>query len=181
MADGSIRETFVDYTYQPLHDLSGNRNGVLVMSFEITDRVRSRQLLEKYASELADVNIQLSKANAELFKSESRFKYLFKEAPVAIGLLRGSELVVESANAKILEVWGKTEKIIGMELAQALPEIQGQPFLSILNDVLTSGKPFFAEEIAASLEHNGVLKEFFFNLVYQPVKDETGLTSDILV
>ncbi|RYG15611.1 MAG: PAS domain S-box protein, partial [Chitinophagaceae bacterium] len=71
MADGSVRETFVDYTYQPLHDLAGNRNGVLVMSFEITERVKSRLLLEQYAGELADVNALLSESNADLFRNEA--------------------------------------------------------------------------------------------------------------
>jgi PAS domain-containing protein len=31
--DGTVRETFVDYTYQPLTDANGRRTGVLVMSF----------------------------------------------------------------------------------------------------------------------------------------------------
>ncbi|RYG15610.1 MAG: PAS domain S-box protein [Chitinophagaceae bacterium] len=66
-------------------------------------------------------------------------------------------------------------------LAEALPEIKGQPFLAILDEVFTSGKPFHAEEILANLEHNGILKGLFFNVVYQPVKDNSGLTADILV
>ncbi|WP_428331746.1 PAS domain-containing protein, partial [Mucilaginibacter sp.] len=61
--DGTIRETFVDYTYQPLTDINGNRTGVLVMSFEITERVTARRLLEKYAADLQETNAQLSIAN----------------------------------------------------------------------------------------------------------------------
>jgi len=179
--DGTIRETFVDYTYQALSDWNGNRNGVLVMSFEITDRVHSRRLLEKYATDLSSLNDQLSITNNQLVKSEQRFKYLIQEAPVAIGVLHGEELIVESANAKILEVWGKTTAIIGQPLHIALPELQGQPFLGILADVYTSGKPFFANEIRAMLEHNGKMKEIFFNVVYQPVFNNTGSTADILV
>ncbi|MBB5438903.1 PAS domain S-box-containing protein [Pedobacter sp. AK017] len=167
MADGSIRETFVDYTYQPLSDIKGNITGVLVMSFEITDRVHSKRMLEKYAEELAI--------------SEARFKFVIQEAPVAIGVLAGRELIVESANAKILEVWGKTKEIVGMKLEKALPELQGQQFLGILDEVFTSGIAFHAEEIKAMLEHDGELKEFFFNVVYQPVANASGATADILV
>jgi two-component system sensor histidine kinase VicK len=179
--DGTVRETYVDYTYQPLSDLEGNRTGVLVMSFEITDRVLSRRLLEKYAEDLAAANDQLSIYNNKLTKSEARFKYLIQEAPVAIGVLHGRELVIESANAKILEVWGKTESIVGLPLAQALPEIQGQPFLGLLDKVYTTGEPFYANEIRALLEHGGTLKEIFFNVVYQPVADASGAVADILV
>ena len=179
--DGSIRETYVDYTYQPLSDVDGNRNGVLVMSFEITDRVMSRRLLEKYAKELASTNAQLQISNEELALSEARFKYLIQEAPVAIGILHGQEFIIESANEKILAAWGKTREIIGLPLHAALPELGDQPFLSILNQVYATGEPFSANEIPAMLEHDGELKEIFFNVTYQPVADSSGSTADILV
>lgn len=179
--DGKTRETYVDYTYQPLYDLEGKRTGVLVMSFEITDRVLSRRLLEKYADELTSTNDRLLISNEELAKSEARFKYLIQEAPIAIGVLHHRDLVIESANLKILEVWGKTPEIVGMPLSKALPELQGQPFLGILDDVYTSAKPFYANEIRSLLEHNGELKEIFFNVTYQPILNVSGSTSDIMV
>ncbi|WP_316738555.1 ATP-binding protein [Pedobacter aquatilis] len=179
--NGKIRETYVDYTYQPLSDLSGERTGVLVMSFEITDRVLAKRQLENYAHELATINEKLKITNDDLFKSQQRFKFLIQEAPVAIGVLHGNRLIVETANAKLLEVWGKQAVILGLPLADALPEIADQPFLGILADVYHSGNPFFANEIRAMLEHNGELKEIFFNLVYQPVKGISGLVSDILI
>jgi PAS domain S-box-containing protein len=180
-SDGSTRETFVDYTYQPLSDLDGNRTGVLVMSFEITERVLSRRLLETYAQDLALVNARLLASNEELAKSDARFKYLIQEAPVAIGVLHGRDLVIESANVKILEVWGKTNEIVGMPLSVALPELQGQPFLGILDEVYTTGNPFYANEIRSLLEHQGELKEIFFNATYHPITDSSGSTADILV
>ena len=180
-SDGTIRETFVDYTYQPLSNLEGKRTGVLVMSFEITDRVNSKRLLETYAEELKASNAQLSISNDKLAKSESRFKYLIQEAPVAIGVLHGRNLIVESANSKILEVWGKTSSIIGKPLSVALPELIGQQFLGILDHVFSSGKAFYANEIRALLEHDGNLKEFFFNVVYRPIMGHSGEISDILV
>lgn len=173
-ADGSIRETYVDYTYQPLSDLDGNRNGVLVMSFEITDRVHARKLLEQYANELTATNELLA-------QSESRFKFLIQEAPVAIGVLQGKTLIVETANDKILEVWGKTREIVGLPLASALPELDGQPFLEILDNVFATKEPFYANEIPALLEHGGKLKQLFFNVVYQPIFDQHDNVSDIVI
>jgi two-component system sensor histidine kinase VicK len=159
-SDGSIRETFVDYTYQPLTDLNGKRTGVLVMSSEITDRVSSRRLLEQ---------------------SEARFKYLIKEAPVAIGVFSGRELIIESANEMILHIWGKTASIVGQPLAIALPELEGQPFLQLLDDVFTTGEAFYGNEVLALLKNEIEMKEFFLNFVYQPIKNEHGKTTDIIV
>jgi len=180
-ADGSLRETYVDYTYQPLRDTYGNITGVLVMSFEITDRVLSRRLLEKYTAELSGINDQLSISNNKLHKSEQRFKFLIEEAPVAIGVLNGRELTVETANAKLLEVWGKSNLIVGLPLKDALPEIKDQPFQKILEKVFDTGEAFYANEIRAMLQHGTSLKEYFFNLVYQPVTDNAGKMDDILV
>ncbi|RZM25378.1 MAG: PAS domain S-box protein [Pedobacter sp.] len=179
--EGNIRDTYVDYTYQPLADLDGNWNGVLVMSFEITDRVLARRLLEKYTDELSVANDQLSIANNKLVKSEARFKYLIEKAPVAIGVLHGRELILEMANQKVLEVWGKNATIVGLPLSIALPELEGQPFLGLLDDVFTSGEAFYANEIRAMLEHDGELKEIFFNVVYQPVFGTDGAVADILI
>ena len=64
--DGSIRESFVDYTYQPLTDSSGNRNGVLVMSSENTERVLSRKMLEEFSDEMQSINEELTASNEEL-------------------------------------------------------------------------------------------------------------------
>ncbi|WP_231460294.1 PAS domain-containing protein [Pedobacter sp. Leaf132] len=181
MEDGHIRETFVDYTYQPLYGEQGNRNGVLVMSFEITERVNQNRLLDKYLKESTVLNESLHNLNAKLSASEARFKFFIEKAPVAIGILRSRELIVETANEKILEVWGKTDRIIGLPLALALPEIKGQPFLGMLDNVFTSGQPIHASEIRAMLEHEGFMKEIFFNMVYQPIKDHSEQVTDILV
>ncbi|WP_448702405.1 PAS domain S-box protein [Mucilaginibacter sp. AW1-3] len=200
--DGSRRTTYVDYSYQPLTDVNGHITSVLVMSFEVTDKVEARQLLEKYAGEMQAINEELSAANEEmattnrqltetqdklqeiiddLARSEARFKYLIQEAPVAICVFQGKELVVESANDMILKIWGKSKSIIGLSLEKALPELEGQPFLKILDDVYTSGSTFYGNEIRAMLGDEGDLKEFFLNFVYQPIKNNTGQTTDILV
>ena len=200
--DGSKRITYVDYSYQPLTDANGQRNRVLVMSFEVTDKVESRKLLEQYASDLQVLNEESSAINeelaasneelittqaqledsfSELANSNARFKYLIQEAPVAIGVLTGRKLLIESANEMILRIWGKSKNILGFPLAVALPELQGQPFLGLLDDVYTSGEAFYGSETLAKLEQDGELQDVYLNFVYQPIADETGATKDILV
>lgn len=64
--DGGQRQTYVDYIYEPLTDAAGNRTGVLVMSFEVTDKVASRKLLETFTNELQAINEELTASNEEL-------------------------------------------------------------------------------------------------------------------
>jgi PAS domain S-box-containing protein len=161
--NGQPEDCYFDFSYSPIADLDGKIMGVLVICVETT------------------ANVLLSKANNDLSRSEARFKYLIQEAPVAISVLHGRDLVIDSANEMMLKIWGKSMAIIGQPLATALPELEGQPFLQILDDVFTSGKPFYGDEVAARLEHAGTLKEMFFHFVYQPITDGGTETTDILV
>lgn len=116
-----------------------------------------------------------------LTESESRLRSLITHAPVAIGVLMGRDLVIESANARILQVWGKAADIVGLRLAQALPELQGQPFLQLLDNVFTTGLPYYSDGAQASLEHEGVLKNYHFNFLFQPILNDKGTTESIFI
>jgi PAS domain S-box-containing protein len=134
--------------------------------------------LEKRVTDRVD---QLQYTLDELALSERKFKFLIQEAPIAISMLSGRELVIESANELILKIWGKTQKIIGKTLAVALPELEGQPFLQLLDDVYTTGKTFKGYDTLAVLEHNGQLREAFYDFIYQPLLNSEGNTTDIIV
>lgn len=199
---GGQSESYVDYIYEPITDADGNRTGVLVMSFEVTDKVVSRKLLERYTAELQSINEEMTASNEELVstneelaetrdnlqwlnnelaESESRFRLLVQHAPVAIGVLTGRNLVIESANDIMLNIWGKSTGVIGMPLATALPELQGQPYLKLLDDVYTSGQPYYGNEAMVILEHEGELGEYYFDFIYQPIEDAGGGDKTIMV
>ncbi len=50
-ADGSMRELFVDFVYQPKRSLRGEVDGILVVVNDVTERVRARQNAEQLAAE----------------------------------------------------------------------------------------------------------------------------------
>lgn len=116
-----------------------------------------------------------------LQKSEARARYLLSDAPVAIGVFAGKDYVIESANNKLLETWGKTAAIIGLPLQEALPELVGQSFFDTLDEVYETGKAYYGNEVKAVLEQNGVMEEVYSNFVYHPLKDEYGHTTAIMI
>jgi PAS domain S-box-containing protein len=124
---------------------------------------------------------QLTRANEDLSESESRIRNLIMQAPVAIGTLNGRELVIGTANQMMLDIWGKNKSVIGKPLHLALPELEGQPFLSLLDNVYNSGKAYYGKEAKVALSHSGTLKDSFINFVYHPVKGEDGATKDVMV
>ncbi|PTS98535.1 hypothetical protein DBR11_14645 [Pedobacter sp. HMWF019] len=200
---------YVSYYYDPLFDRKGQVCGIIVSAEDITEKVRSRQLLEQSYQEMQAINEALGASNEEisavneelasineeltdtqqilkykvdeLAASEARFRFLIQQAPVAIAVLRGRELLIDSANEMILKLWGKNRTVVGQTLANALPELEGQPFLKLLDEVFVSSKPHHGRETPALLEHNGEQRKSYFNFVYHPLMDMAGKTSDIIV
>jgi PAS domain S-box-containing protein len=129
----------------------------------------------------SELESRVALRTAELSRSESRMRYLFSDAPIAIAVLSGRELVVESANKMILQIWGKSAEVIGSPLYLALPELAEQKFLQVLDDVYTSGVVYHGHEEKALLEQNGKLNEVYLNFVYKPLQDENGCVNGIMV
>ncbi|ATB33567.1 ATP-binding protein [Melittangium boletus] len=122
------------------------------------------------------------RATAEL--GRARLSALFMQAPVAIGIFRGPELVIDVANPLICRLWGRTlEQVLGKPLMDAMPELQGQGFDEILYEVIRTGVPFVGTEIPVRLIRTaGRLPEnVYFNFVYEPLRDEAGVTEGIIV
>ena len=165
--NGSLEDVYWTFSYSKIKESNGRIGGVLVTCVETTGKVNSQQENDQTLIELAD--------------SRARLNNLITEAPVAIGVLRERALIVDTANIKLLQYWGKSENIIGKPLAIALPELDGQPFLKLLDEVYTSGKDYSSSEALAMLERNGVLEENYFDFLFKPVLNAQGKTNSILV
>ena len=204
--NGERVEVYVDFSYTPLVNENEIVTGVLVSAIDVTQRALSSQREQQLNEELMAANEELTAINEELMssqqsledlndeleervnirteelaESEAGFRNMVMQAPVAISLLSGRDLIVQTANEGILELWGKDESVIGKELAAALPELVGQPFLQILDDVYTGGKAFHGSEYMARINRNNQLHDYYFNFVYHPLKNTDGITESIMV
>lgn len=120
-------------------------------------------------------------AQNELVASEHRIKSIISQSPVAIGVLTGPSMMIESANQSLLTIWGKTASVTGLPLEEALPEIKGQRFLELLQNVYTTGTPYYGNAAQVKLEHNGQLEDFFIDFVYAPLRSPEGDVNSVLV
>jgi PAS domain S-box-containing protein len=109
-----------------------------------------------------------------LQNSEARFRSLIEEAPVATALFVGRNLVIEVANEPMIEFWGKGKAVLGQPLGVAVPELNDQPFLKILDDVFTSGIAYSEKEAKAILVMNDIPETFYFNYTYKPLLNADG-------
>jgi PAS domain S-box-containing protein len=158
--NGSLEDVYWTFSYNPVLDDSYKIGGVLVVCQETTREIKALQNLEL---------------------SEARFRSVVEQAPMAIGLLSGPEMIIEAGNDKIFEVWGKDSSITGLPILEGLPEIKDQDFPKLLQEVYQSGKPYFGESVLAKLDHNGQPRDLYFDFTYTPLKDPAGSTKGVMV
>jgi two-component system sensor histidine kinase VicK len=193
--DDGIQKIYADITYDPLFDLDGNVDAIMVTVVNTTEVVEARRslitvnneieaknrLFVKANEELAETQDTLKMIIAELANSEARFRGVFERAPLGMALLVGQRKVIEFANDNMLKFWGKDQSIIGMPYPLAVPELEGQDVHALIEKVFTSGIAFKSHEQKAITMHNGVVNKRYFNFVYEPIKDEAGVTSILII
>jgi len=133
-----------------------------------------------YAGFCMDIHERVSMTDS-LREREEHIRNIVEQAPMGIGALTGPEFIIESANTTLLAVWGKDQSVMNQPLLQALPEIEGQGFIEILQGVYTTGEPFYGYEIPALLDYGGELKKVYFDFIYTPLRKRCGTISGILL
>ena len=103
----------------------------------------------------------------------SLLQNLLNQSPVAISLYQGPDQVVASANRLMCDILGHpAEQIIGYPLLEGVPELRGQGFEKLIQEVRTTGVPYRGREAPAQLLRNGQLKTTYYDFVYQPLRDD---------
>ncbi|PMD92507.1 PAS domain-containing sensor histidine kinase [Siphonobacter sp. BAB-5405] len=108
----------------------------------------------------------------------------FEASPVGIALIDRHELTFQRANPFYGELVGRTpDQIVGKPLLTALPELAGQGFDQLLQDVLDTGIPFIAKDVAVALVRNQVLETIYVDLTYQPQRpvNRTEITGILVI
>ncbi len=116
----------------------------------------------------------------KLHESEARFRSFIEEAPIATCLFVGREMVIEVANEAMIQVWGKGPDVTGKRLAEALPELKGQHFLPLLDELFITGHTYSAKGGRADLVVNGKLQTFYFDYDFKPLRKADGTIYAIL-
>lgn len=106
---------------------------------------------------------------------------LIENAPAFITLLQGPTHIFQMANPLYMKLVGADRKLVGKTVAEGLPEIVEQGFISLLDKVYTTGEPFFGNEVEAFLDRNsnGKPERVFVNFVYQPRRGLSGAIEGI--
>src|SRR5690606_30969314 len=101
-------------------------------------------------------------ANRKIQQSENNLRATILQSPVAMCILRGPSYVVEIANNRMYELWGRGEKdLINRPIFDGLPEARNQGLEERLHKVLTLGETFIANELPVQLPRQGKLETLY--------------------
>ncbi|MCW3111415.1 MAG: domain S-box protein, partial [Segetibacter sp.] len=152
---------YFNLNYVPYKNEAGETEGILAMGYDVTEQVL------------------MSKRETRERLNEQAYN-LFMQAPVGICILKGENFVIELANEPVLQIWGKSASIIGKPVLEALPEIEGQGYVEILNEVKNTGQSFYANENVVFLDREGRNEKVYVNFVYQPYYENDGTIAGVL-
>ena len=104
-----------------------------------------------------------------------RLRDLLEQAPVAVAVMTGPDLVYTIASPRYVDMLGG-RRLIGLPLREALPELVGQDVIETVQRVFTTGIPFTQRERLIRLDksRSGSLDDYYFNVGYQPLRDAAG-------
>lgn len=162
IAAGNTRRTFPTDSDRLLLRVAANQAAVmLARQRSEEERERLLRAVETERNRLADV---------------------FQHAPSFLCLLRGPDHVLDRANERYLQLVGSRD-VIGKTIREALPEVVDQGFLELLDRVYQTGEPYFGYDQAVELSRGQGQppQQFYVDFVYQPMRDEDGHVTGILV
>ncbi len=160
--NGRIEDIYWTFSYSRVLDDNELPGGVLVTCVETTNTVIGRQEIEASQQELLA---------------------LFEESPVSIANISAEDdLVFLYANSFYGELVGrKPSDLIGKPLLTALPELKDQGFDKLLKEVITTQKPFVANEVSVDIFRGNKMETVVVNFSYLPRIGSDGHPKGVLV
>ncbi|HEY9039548.1 MAG TPA: response regulator, partial [Roseovarius sp.] len=135
---------------------------------------RSAALLQR-AEAVATENLALGEIT-EFFQST------FDQAPSFMAILHGPEHVFRIVNQSYTDLIGGRE-VIGLPVREALPDIEGQGFYELLDQVFQSGEPVSVRAMPALIQvaPDKQPEQHFVDFIFHPLNDNSGAPTGIFV
>jgi len=142
----------------------------------------ARELTARVASVL-----ELSRTRRALITaardSEHRIRAMFQQAPSFTCILHGPEHKFEFTNDSYRRLVGADRDLIGKTVREAIPEVAGQGYFELLDEVYRTGESFKGFETPLQLQRTpgGPMVDVLIDFIFQPITDALGEVCGIFV
>ena len=115
----------------------------------------------------------------EVENERERLDDIFQNAPSFMCVQRGPEHVYERANDLYRQLIGNRE-VVGKTVREVFPDLKGQGFFELLDQVYETGEPYIGTDVKAVLQTDtGQTEERYLDFVYQPLRNSEGEVTGI--
>jgi signal transduction histidine kinase len=106
---------------------------------------------------------------------------LIEQQPTAVALLMGPEHVYAAASESYLRIAGKP--VLGRPYREAFPELAGQGFFELMDEVYATGEPWASRAVLAGwdADMDGVPEPHFIDVTFAPLHDARGAVEGVTI
>lgn len=166
--NGRLEDVYWTFSYSAVFDENGSIGGVLVVCHETTKKVETLK--------------QLNDTQGALVLSEMNLRNIIQQAPVAMCILTGPKHIVEIANDRMFELWGKSrQQMMGKPVFDELVEAGTEGFEKLLGNVYQTGETYSAYGAPVTLYRNGHTEMAYIHFVYEAFREGDGNISAVMV
>jgi PAS domain S-box-containing protein len=151
---GKAEQVWLDLDYSPVLDDANRPAGVIAIVVEATERVLAQR---------------------RLHAERERFSQMFDQSPSFMSLKYGPDHRTEIVNPAYRRLMGERD-FVGKPVNEAFPDVVGQGFVKLLDEAYASGEARYAVAAPLMVQRtaDGLPEQRFVDLVYQPIRDESG-------
>jgi PAS domain S-box-containing protein len=155
--NGTPAEAHFNFSYTPVRDDLGSVVALFCVASETTERIF---------------------AERELAMERQRQQRMLQQMPGFVALLQGPEHIYEYVNDAYVELSGRRD-FLGRAVRDVFPELDGQGFYELLDQVYAGGEAFTSPSVAVRLIDE--TEDRFLDLLYEPIKAEDGSITGVFV
>jgi signal transduction histidine kinase len=175
-AGTGIREdVYFDLSYQPIRAADGRVIGIASYVVDVSDRYN---LAQEQTRVLQLTQAALDAADAE----RQRLLTILEQAPAAICTLEGPDHRYTFTNATYDRFIGRQD-VLGKPVRMVVPEVAGQGFFELLDQVYTTGAPQMGTDAPVQLDRHGTgqLDQVFMSYSFAPLRTSQGQITGVFV
>ncbi|MFM9950032.1 MAG: PAS domain-containing protein [Saprospiraceae bacterium] len=167
---GGFEMKYWQVTNSPILDENNNVEYIIQRAEDVTE---NKTLITQHEFDI--------KALKLVEDSEKRYNMMLMKSPFGFAVLKGKNMVITLANDSIKIFWGKGKDIEGKSLFDVIPELKDSAFPGLIENVYTTGIPFYGDELLAPILRDEKQEDAYFNFVYQPYLEADETISGVTV
>ena len=186
---GGFEMRYWSAAHVPLLGPDGRTQFVVQNTVDVTELQRLKTMAYGPGGEPAPGEKELllraqeaEKVNLSLLQEMEGLRDLFMQAPGFMAVLAGPDLRFALVNRAYQRLIGH-RLVIGRTVAEALPEVAAQGFVSLLEGVMASRDPYIGQATSVRLQRSpgSPLEERFVDFIFQPIVSADGRVSGVFV